>query len=373
MTTKIKLIAPLIAVSVIVSSVLHAEVLVYENLHLRKKPSIKSPILGKIKKDSIVFLNADKNQNRDWLKTSKGYIYKKYTSKLYGVVAVNSILNIREKPSIKSKIIGQYSDNKLLPIFKEAVTDNGKWYQTDKGWIYSKYIILSNSFKILDGKEKNLKTTVVKVDKTSKVAKPKKKSVAKVNRKHEINHKAVSTVKTDVAVNKKHKQAKKSANIYVDVGYSIATYSKNGTKSDFHPKDYKLDIGYIFADLDYIAFAAETGLLFNAQSDKKSEVTLLDGTTLNNAKVTLDKLYYLELKAIIPLFDQLNANVYAGGNQVKMLTSGDGYKGSNDWDYGFAYGAGLEYVFKNNISLHTDYMIYFTNIKAIDFGLGYRF
>lgn len=84
-------------------------------------------------------------------------------------------------------------------------------------------------------------------------------------------------------------------------------------------------------------------------------------------------MYNLQIKTIVPIFDNLNANVYFGGSRAKMLTSANNFTGSNSWSNSVSYETGLEYWFQSNVSLRLDYMKYFKNIEAIDIGLGFRF
>ena len=160
---------------------------------------------------------------------------------------------------------------------------------------------------------------------------------------------------------------------YIDMNYVLLNYSDNGTTSDFKPTGFKLAGGYILKDFNFVSFAVEGSLMLGVDNDSKSNVTLSNENTLTNAEASLDKMYNLQIKTIVPIVDNLNANVYLGGSRVKILTSANNFTGSNSWSNSVSYGTGLKYWFPSNVSLRLDYMKYFKNIEAVEIGLGFRF
>ena len=101
-------------------------------------------------------------------------------------------------------------------------------------------------------------------------------------------------------------------------------------------------------------------------------VGISDDTT-NNTNAMVDKIYSLHLKGSFPLTENLNANVYAGETRGKMLLTSSSLTENSSFENSFSYGAGAEYWFKNDVSLHANYMQYFKNIDAIEVGVGFRF
>jgi len=160
---------------------------------------------------------------------------------------------------------------------------------------------------------------------------------------------------------------------YINMNHVLLKYTDNGTTSDFKPTGFKWTAGYLVKDFDFVSFGLEASAMLGVNNDSKSSVTLSNGNTLTNAQASLDKLYNIQLKTIIPLVDKLNANVYLGGSRVKMLTNADSFTGSSGWNSAFSYGAGLEYWFPSNISFNLDYMQYFKNLNALEIGVGFKF
>jgi opacity protein-like surface antigen len=87
----------------------------------------------------------------------------------------------------------------------------------------------------------------------------------------------------------------------------------------------------------------------------------------------LEKLYNVNLKAMVPLVGNLSANAYLGASRAKMLSTATNYKSNNAWDNGISYGAGLEYNFLSDVSVHLNYMQYFKNLNGLEFGVGFQF
>lgn len=111
------------------------KVKIKENLNIRKGSSTSYKKIGTYSKGTIVTITAESN---GFGKTNKGWICLKYTSKItsYKVkVTARSGLNIRKGAGTKYKKVGNYKYNKKIIIIKKL----GNWGKTSKGWIYLKY------------------------------------------------------------------------------------------------------------------------------------------------------------------------------------------------------------------------------------------
>lgn len=71
--------------------------------------------------------------------------------------------------------------------------------------------------------------------------------------------------------------------------------------------------------------------------------------------------------------DDLSASAYLGTSRAKMISTTTNYNSNNVYDNGITYGAGLEYNILCDVSIHLEYMHYFKNLNAVEFGLGFRF
>lgn len=111
------------------------KVKVKANLNIRKGGSTSYKKVGTYTKGTIVKITAESN---GFGKTSKGWICLKYTSKTtsYKVkITAKSSLTIRKGAGTKYKKVGNYKYKTKVTISK---TKNN-WGKTSKGWIYLKY------------------------------------------------------------------------------------------------------------------------------------------------------------------------------------------------------------------------------------------
>ncbi len=150
-------------------------------------------------------------------------------------------------------------------------------------------------------------------------------------------------------------------------------YESSGVSSDFKPTGFKWTAGYEVKDFPFVALAVEGSAILGVNSDKKSTITNSSGATFTNAEVTVDKMYSLHLKSMFPLSSSVNANVYIGGTRGKISSSSDQSSSNSSFENSFSYGAGLEYWTPANVSLYVNYMQYFKNLDAVEFGVGFRF
>jgi len=161
--------------------------------------------------------------------------------------------------------------------------------------------------------------------------------------------------------------------VYVDMSPVWMTYESEGVSSDFKPTGFKWTAGYMVKEFSFASVALEGSALLGVNNDTKSSVTNSSGTTFTNAKITVDKIYALHLKGMFPLSSDIHANVYLGGTRGKVLSSSDESTSKSSFENSFSYGAGLEYWTSANVSLYANYMQYFTNLDAIEVGVGFRF
>ena len=161
--------------------------------------------------------------------------------------------------------------------------------------------------------------------------------------------------------------------VYVDMSQSWMKYDSNGIDDDFKPKASKWTVGYELKDFSFLSVALEGSAMLGFASDKKAVVHKNSGGTFTNAEVTLDKMYGLHLKGMFPLTETLNANVYVGASRARVRSTSDQSRSNSSLENSFSYGAGLEYWFPANVSLYANYMQYFKNLDAIEFGVGFRF
>ena len=160
---------------------------------------------------------------------------------------------------------------------------------------------------------------------------------------------------------------------YIDMNHVWLNYSNNGTTTDFKPTGFKWTGGYVFKDFDFASVAIEGSLMLGVNNDSKSSVTLSNGNSLTNAEATLDKMYSLHIKGILPITKGFNANLYLGGTRGKLLSSSNQSKSKSSFENSFSYGGGLEYWTSANVSVYGNYMQYFKNLDAVEFGIGFRF
>ena len=112
--------------------------IVLKNINVREESFYESKVIGWYSKNEILFSVDHKN---NWIKTNKGWvngknIKLKINPNEYYIVNTNSLL-IRKKPNLKSKIIGRYMD--MDEIF--ALIEKDGWVKTPKGWVSKQYLI----------------------------------------------------------------------------------------------------------------------------------------------------------------------------------------------------------------------------------------
>ncbi len=160
---------------------------------------------------------------------------------------------------------------------------------------------------------------------------------------------------------------------YIDMNYVWANYSNNGTTTDFKPTGVKWTGGYVVKTYPYLSVAVEGSAMLGVNSDTKSTVHNSSGATFHNADVSIEKMYSLNLKTIIPLSNSFNVNVYLGGTRGEVSSFSDESNSKGGFENSFSYGAGLEYWTPADVSVYANYMQYFKNLDAVEVGVGFRF
>ena len=161
--------------------------------------------------------------------------------------------------------------------------------------------------------------------------------------------------------------------IYIDMSPVLLNYTDNGTTTDFNPTGFKWTAGYLVKDFKVATLGIETSFITGVESDRKSNVQGSNGVMFNQASSSLDTMYSLHLKTIVPMTNNLNGNLYFGGSRAKIVSSAIGFNSSDEWDSSLSYGLGLEYWSSVDVSVYGNYMQYFKNLNAIEFGVGFRF
>lgn len=162
-------------------------------------------------------------------------------------------------------------------------------------------------------------------------------------------------------------------NSYVNMSNSWLSHSDNGTVSDFNPTGFKWTAGYVLKEFDHFNLAIEGSAMLGVNNDKKVTVASSGRGTFTNAIESIDKLYTVNVKAMVPLNDNFTLNAYLGASRVNILSTATNYGDNNSWDNAISYGAGLEYNLLSDVSVYVDYMQYFKNLNAVEVGLGFRF
>ncbi|CAA6812114.1 MAG: Unknown protein [uncultured Sulfurovum sp.] len=164
-----------------------------------------------------------------------------------------------------------------------------------------------------------------------------------------------------------------TSNTYINMNQVLLTHSENGTVNDFQPTAFQWTLGHIVKDFHYLLIGVEGSLMLGVRNDVKSSTQSSQSGAFTNATTTLDKLYNVNIKAILPIIHDLSATTYLGVSRAKMLSTATNYTSRNVWDNSFSYGVGLEYQLLSKVSVHADYMKYFKNLDAIEFGIGFKF
>jgi len=113
-------------------------------LNVRKKPSLKARILGRLRRGDLVNIL---NETEEWYEILWGertaFVYKKYISIVAyikrGQINAN-ILNVRDKPSINSNVIGKLKKGEIVFILEDmldwfAIDYKGRIAYVAKQWI----------------------------------------------------------------------------------------------------------------------------------------------------------------------------------------------------------------------------------------------
>jgi opacity protein-like surface antigen len=167
---------------------------------------------------------------------------------------------------------------------------------------------------------------------------------------------------------------------YVYVDTVFYTSSKTGTTQNFSPKGMKWAFGYLLGDytIPFVEIDISTGLEFdfitNTSAHTKSNViSSSTGINLGDVTASIDNVYALYLKTPISVAGKFDFNTYLGMSSSSLTLKNKNFTISDNQTTSLSYGFGLEYMLPQNISIHTSYMQYFSNLSSIDIGLGVKF
>jgi len=263
-------------------------VFVKQTINIYETPSLSAKVVGNYKKRApIGILERISNEDGVWQKTEDGYVLGKYLSfRQLNITQYDPVLenqqqastvswyakessNIRNKPTVKSEVIGIYKKNEPINYLQKLHTKNaGTWIQSDRGFVSSE--LVSQKISIV----KNLEPQIIDEDTQASVELPSVKEVAKKEEQKEEQTtleqiplkiygnfeyaKNLENEKSQQVVITKNikKQSSYLENIFVEVGTSFNSF--DGSKKDIEgsiltnaPKTegmgYKISVGkYIF-------------------------------------------------------------------------------------------------------------------------------
>ncbi len=114
-------------------------------LNVRQKPSLRSKVVGQLRRNDIVKIL---NELDDWYEilwknNTKAYVYKKYILIIAyikkGIVTAN-ILNVRKYPSLDAPVVGRLKKNKEVFIIEELNDWYGIEFYQRVAYVASKFI-----------------------------------------------------------------------------------------------------------------------------------------------------------------------------------------------------------------------------------------
>lgn len=135
-------------------------------VNVRQGPSVNTKIVKKLhKNDPVTVTESITLDAVTWAHAEEGWIctdYLKLDGPLpgsqpredgseIGVIYHTDSLNVREKPDMKSKVVGKLKRNDLVTIFETEKVGPGLWGRTETGWISMDYVQLQHPVKPQDG------------------------------------------------------------------------------------------------------------------------------------------------------------------------------------------------------------------------------
>ncbi len=140
------------ALSVLHSEPISTSAIALKNVNIRQKPSTRALKLGLLKEgEKVDVLSAIPSKNNpEWYETNKGYIYANsldiYSGSSIEQAVVIKNVNLREKPSTKSLKLGLLKEGEKVEILSVIPNkDNPEWYETNKGYVYAKGLLIDNN------------------------------------------------------------------------------------------------------------------------------------------------------------------------------------------------------------------------------------
>lgn len=163
--------------------------------------------------------------------------------------------------------------------------------------------------------------------------------------------------------------------LYINMAPIYLTHDKkdNGVKSDLNSHAFKWTLGSVLTRSDGYTLAIEGSALLGIEGKSKTRIEQNSGNGLTNAKIRIDKLYNINLKAMVPLTHQTTLNGYMGATRANTIAVADNYYQENPLENSLSYGVGLEYQFHPQVSLYTNYMQYYSDLSTFEIGLGFWF
>jgi len=114
-----------------------------DNTKVMQNPSLNSKVISTINKNQEIKIlyTVYEDYETFWYKTNDGYIKPKNVSNNIKYSNKNK-LNVRAKPSTKSKILDTFTLNDAVVILKDlGVKNNFNWVLTTKGYVASQYLM----------------------------------------------------------------------------------------------------------------------------------------------------------------------------------------------------------------------------------------
>ncbi|MBU1667525.1 porin family protein [bacterium] len=164
-----------------------------------------------------------------------------------------------------------------------------------------------------------------------------------------------------------------SPKVYVNMSQSLLSHSDNGTVSDFDPTGFKWTVGHNFYAFNGIELALEGTVMLGVDEDEKASVASSSTGTFTNASIMLDTLYNVNLRAQKEVVKDWSLQAYLGASRGKMIPIALNNRPNHGYRNSLTYGAGVSYSILEDVSLNFEYMQYFENLDAVEFGVGFRF
>jgi N-acetylmuramoyl-L-alanine amidase len=129
-----------------------------DSLNIRRRPTVESPIVGKLKRGEVFVLNGTEEKDDGlWLRMDKGYVFAIYTRNMTKRINSKSInfagkekrqyivyadsLNIRSRPTVESPIVGKLIRGQVFVLNGTEEKDDVLWLKMERGYVAAKYTV----------------------------------------------------------------------------------------------------------------------------------------------------------------------------------------------------------------------------------------